>query len=340
MSEITSRFVRPELVPLREAWPREDIDFTPWLAENLAYLGEVGLGELELLKTEVPVPGVSRRLDILAEAPDGERIAIENQYREIDHDHLTRGLAYAVGLEARTLVVIAESHRDEFVAVADYLNRAAESLGDEGIAVVLLTVRVERVGEYFIPRFDVVSRPNEWRTAVKQSATGQEIDASKAKRELGRRQFWDEFLAEVRRQDLPIFQGWNYHQQPAIFAAAIPSSGVEWHVRVREHQAFVELKIDSGDGELNLVLFERLREHEAEFESVLGALEWDPKESVRLCSITMTPVENCGWRTPTEERAPEIARLVERVRLFYEALRGPLVEAWSSVQNERELSAT
>ena len=42
-------FVKPEQVALREVWQREDSDFTPWLAENLDYLDDLGLGELTLL---------------------------------------------------------------------------------------------------------------------------------------------------------------------------------------------------------------------------------------------------------------------------------------------------
>ena len=54
---------------------------------------------------------------------------IENQCGRADHDHLTRGLAYAVAPpRARGLVVIAEQHRDEFRAVAEYLNDLADIL--------------------------------------------------------------------------------------------------------------------------------------------------------------------------------------------------------------------
>ena len=43
------RFFRPEPISLREAWPREDQDFTPWLADNLPYLSDIGLEDLELV---------------------------------------------------------------------------------------------------------------------------------------------------------------------------------------------------------------------------------------------------------------------------------------------------
>lgn len=132
--------VRPSPAAVRDVWPGEARDFTPWLAENLDWLAEaLDWGSLTLVGTEVPVPDVARNLDILATAADGSRVAIENQYRRVDHDHLTRGLAYAVGHEANALVVIAEDHAREFVAIADYLNTAYEELGPKkGIAVFLV----------------------------------------------------------------------------------------------------------------------------------------------------------------------------------------------------------
>jgi hypothetical protein len=37
-----------------------------------------------------------RWIDIVAQGEDGSEFVIENQYGRGDHDHLTRGLAYAV----------------------------------------------------------------------------------------------------------------------------------------------------------------------------------------------------------------------------------------------------
>ncbi|HZN72900.1 MAG TPA: hypothetical protein VFC00_14620 [Micromonosporaceae bacterium] len=169
----TRRIVRPQRVPIREVWPTEATHFTPWLADNLDFLDELGLGRLDLLKVEAPIPGLWRCLDILAQTANGRRVAIENQYRAADHDHLTRGLAYAVGHDARALVVIAEQHHPEFIAVADYLNRCKEAFGDEkGIAVFLVTVSVEQIGNAYVPRFAVLSRPNTWREEVATSGAG------------------------------------------------------------------------------------------------------------------------------------------------------------------------
>jgi hypothetical protein len=165
---------------IREVWPGEALDFTPWLADNLDWIDVVGLGPLSLIGQEVSLPDTGRSLDLLAETSDGHKVAIENQYGRADHDHLTRGLAYAIGLGASALVVIAEDHRSEFVAIADYLNTAYEQMDEEdGVAIFLVTVTVERVADLFVPRFTVAAAPNAWRTRARATRreTVESIDA-------------------------------------------------------------------------------------------------------------------------------------------------------------------
>lgn len=175
MSELPpdALIVRPQPANIRDVWPYEDRNFTPWLAANLDWLEEaVNLGGLELVEVEARLPGYHRYLDIVARAADGTLVAIENQYRSIDHDHLTRGIAYALGHDCGALVIVAEGHGGEFVRIADYLNEAYEALGPgKGIAAFLVTVKVQKVGQHFVPRFECVARPNDWLVAVHQEAS-------------------------------------------------------------------------------------------------------------------------------------------------------------------------
>lgn len=162
---------RLEFATPRQAWGGEASRFTPLLGhdEMLQYLGDAtGIGPLSVVEVEFATAG-NRSLDILAETPDGRRVAIENQYGEGDHDHLTRGLAYAVATDAAALVVIAENHRDEFVSVADYLNEVGGQVS-HGIRVWLVQVRaVRRVGDaVWSPEFVVQAEPNEWEAAVRK----------------------------------------------------------------------------------------------------------------------------------------------------------------------------
>ena len=56
---------KPERVPVRDIWPDEARDFTPWLAENLDLLSATVGINLELVQEETALPR-SGRVDILA----------------------------------------------------------------------------------------------------------------------------------------------------------------------------------------------------------------------------------------------------------------------------------
>lgn len=73
-----------QIKDLREIWPNEAKDFTPWLAkeENLSLLGEAIGVEMELTEKESSVGDFN--VDILATEQDtGRKIIIENQLEEI-----------------------------------------------------------------------------------------------------------------------------------------------------------------------------------------------------------------------------------------------------------------
>lgn len=155
---------------LSEAWQGEATDFTPLLADQLDNLGDaLGIDLAAVGKSEVLTNG-GRRIDIVAQGDDGSEFVIENQYGRADHDHLTRGLAYAVARHARGLVVVAEEHRDEFKAVAQYLNDLAELDRERGISVWLVEAKAVRIGESpWAPLFTAVIEPNAFTATVEQA---------------------------------------------------------------------------------------------------------------------------------------------------------------------------
>ncbi len=152
---------------LTEAWKGEASDFTPLLAEQLDSLGTViGVDLAGIGTSEVPTAG-GRRIDIVAQGADGSEFVVENQYGRADHDHLTRGLAYAVARHARGLIVVAEEHRDEFRAVAQYLNELAEMDRERGIFIWLVEVQAVRIdGSPWAPLFTAVVQPNQFTATV------------------------------------------------------------------------------------------------------------------------------------------------------------------------------
>jgi hypothetical protein len=162
-----------EQVSLRDAWPTEDGNFTPWLAqaEALALLGDALRLELELEAVEHWVG--SFRADILARAVDGEeehRVIIENQFGKTDHGHLGQILTYLAGIEgAKTVVWIAESIQSDHRAAIDWLNTNTT----EEFSFFAIELELSRIGNSPpAPRFNIIASPNDWtrttRTAARQ----------------------------------------------------------------------------------------------------------------------------------------------------------------------------
>jgi hypothetical protein len=172
---------------LSEAWKGEAADFTPLLAEQLDAIGaEIGVDLASVGESEVHSAG-GRRIDIVAQGEDGSEFVIENQYGRADHDHLTRGLAYAVARRARGLVVVAEEHRDEFRAVATYLNDLAELDPERGIAVWLVEARAVRIEDSpWAPLFSAVVEPNSFTATVEHAKQSESPLASID-------DFWEQF---------------------------------------------------------------------------------------------------------------------------------------------------
>ena len=151
-------------VDLREIWTSEPGHFTPWLAreENLTVLGETLDLELELEAQEKAVGPF--RADILCrDIGSSTLVLIENQLERTDHGHLGQLLTYASGLEAATIVWIAGRFNEEHRATLDWLNTITE----ERFRFFGLEVELWRIGKSSAaPKFNVVSKPNDWSRSV------------------------------------------------------------------------------------------------------------------------------------------------------------------------------
>ena len=312
-----------KLINIREVWPGEAKDFTPWLADNLEALSEhLGIGELELDSTEVNVSG-GRKLDILAKDADGRNWAIENQYGEADHDHLTRALSYAVGLECRAVIVVAESHRGEFIAVADEWNRYSEAYGSDGIRLFLVAIEARRIGDSAPGfRFRLVAGPNEWKSAT---ATGQRTSSEAGR--IGakeRNDFWAG-LEKVMREKGDL--SWLTSSRRVHSYITVVSRGpFYFQFAVRMNSCRVALFIDSFNREKNDELFDALARHRESIHHALDAnLVWENNPKVRSYRIYRFPEGACGYRSPAHERQAGYEVLADAMYRFHETLM-PYVE--------------
>ena len=146
-----------EDVPLREVWPDEARDFTPWLAEQPDHLGKALQMDLELEGNEVPVGPFSADV-VLRDANTGH-LVVENLLETTDHDHLGKLITYAAGLEAHWAVLVAKAFRPEHRSALNWLN----SLSGEGSGFFGIEVHAVRMGDSpAAVQLDVVVEPDDF----------------------------------------------------------------------------------------------------------------------------------------------------------------------------------
>ena len=159
---------RLERLDPRTYWEREDTEFTPWLAqeENMRFLGEAIGIDLEVEAQERNVGPF--RADILCkDTATGDWVLIENQLERTNHGHLGQLLTYAAGLQAVTIVWIAQRFTEEHRAALDWLN----AITDERFNFFGLEIELWRIGESAIaPKFNIISQPNNWSRTIAEEA--------------------------------------------------------------------------------------------------------------------------------------------------------------------------
>ena len=151
-----------QTVAIREVWPTENADFTPWLQLNIGELDKVlGLG---LSDPQREVGAGAFRIDLVAETDFGD-VIIENQFGKSDHRHLGQLATYLSYRDVQRAIWIVEEARAEHV-------KAVEALNARGVGQIwMVTVRPVRIGDSpAAPVFTVVAEPPE--DAIPPGTTG------------------------------------------------------------------------------------------------------------------------------------------------------------------------
>ena len=162
-------------VPIRDEFKNEEYDFTPWLKNNLHYIGE----KLQLSftdETDIEVPVGKYSCDVLAHTSNGKTVVIENQFGHADHDHLGKILTYAAGLEADIIIWIAEDFFPEHVTALNWLNSISTENTPSFFAIKIGLIQI---GDSK-PALDIetIVIPDQWARQVKSAR----ITASKGLR--------------------------------------------------------------------------------------------------------------------------------------------------------------
>lgn len=309
---------RLERVPLRDVWTSEAGDFTPWLAleDNLALLGDtIGL-ELELEAQEKDVGPF--RADLLCKDTATDTwVLVENQLERTDHTHLGQLMTYAAGLNAVTIVWIAERFTEEHRAAMDWLNE----ITDERINFFGLEVELWRIGtSAMAPKFNLVSQPNDWTKTVSTARRGIERQGL-TDTKLLQRDYWAALSALIRSRSSVVKPQKPLPQHWTNVAAGRSYFHFAAFVNTQKDRIGVELVMTGPDAKPHFYL---LRQQKEQIEPEVGAsLEWlelpNRKESrvvLRLEDVDPTRTED--WPSQHQWLAEQLERyhrvFVPRVR--------------------------
>ena len=257
-------------VDLRDIWASEPQDFTPWLAreENLAVLAETLDLDLELEAKEKPVGPF--RADLLCKDTNSNAwVLIENQLERTDHGHLGQLLTYASGLEAVTIVWIASRFTEEHRSTFDWLNR----ITDKDFNFFGLEVELWRIGTSVpAPKFNIVSKPNDWSRSVSQAARA--IDEGELSATRGMQlAYWTAFRAVLDKSAGPVSSN---RKPPTRSAIHYPIGRTGFRLGAgmtrQQRQIWAELYLSKQNAK---AFFHLLQEQKEEIEAELGdTLDW------------------------------------------------------------------
>jgi hypothetical protein len=256
-------------VGLRECWPDEARDLTPWLAsdDGIALLGQTLGLSLVCEGTEVAAGPFSA--DILARDLSSDAlVVIENQLEKTDHDHFGKVLTYAAVLNASTVIWIAKKFTEEHRKAVEWLN---ELVSEDELVLYGIELQVWKIGDSTpAPRLEVVCGPNQ---AVHEANRVREAANASPTRQL-QLEFWSAVRSQLEQTD--EFSSLRQPGPRNYFDIALGRSNVVLALNVNTWDKLVHIQIYMGHRVAGRLL-EGLQAERETIESELGqALEWNP----------------------------------------------------------------
>ncbi len=284
-----------EKISLRDCWDNEASDFTPWLAseENIALLADaLGMNELEVRGQEEHVGPF--RADILCVDPGTDKfVLIENQLEKTDHNHLGQILTYAAGLDAVTIIWIAERFTEEHRAAIDWLNRITDKeFNFFGVEITLL-----KIGDSLAaPMFNVIAKPNGWSKDVRSSqSSGEGLSEGK----VFNYEYWSAFVDYMNNNPSKIFRtrSASYDHWMSI-AMGIGSVHISLLLNKREQKATIQLYM-WDDAEKKI--FDGLEKYKDEADVKIGTtLTWRRLDGKKASTVDI--YKKCNLSDPIEQQ--------------------------------------
>ena len=290
---------------MRTIWNNEERDFSLWLAQEkgLAKLSEVIGVDIVLIERESRVGGFSA--DLYAEVEGSEdKVIIENQLEDTNHDHLGKIITYASGKDAKYVIWIVKRARPEHRQAIEWLNAHT----DEGVNFFLLEIELWRIGDSLpAPKFNVVALPNDWVREERRSTS--EI-TERGKMCLD---YWEAFNKYVSQHPEFMRQFKLRRSHPHHwYDLSIGIGGVIISLNAQFNKGTIDAGLYIRD---NKEFFERLKSHSEEIQEILGEeAEWrEARKDSRIMIVKSLDVSTPANREKAFEFYMQVAPLFKKI---------------------------
>ena len=306
-----------ERVPVREVWPNEALNFTPWLEENLSLLSEAIGMELELVQMEATLPG-GTRVDILAkQVESGAKVVIENQLDVSDDDHCARLLGYAAHSDSSILIWVAGEFKDWHCRIVDWLN-------EKGVEIYGVEVSAWRIGDSYAPALNLV--------AGRTISEPQEMSGDRQPGQVYR-DFFQPLIDDWRNKGLTdrlTALASNDHWFESGYEYITYHAGF-WGGN-RDPRLDLYLWIATEDKDRNKEIFDALLRYREEIESELAGVWWSRRDNQRMSAIYTSIISSIN---EPEERLAEVREwAIDTLPKFKAAIQPRLVKVISELGND------
>lgn len=296
---------------IREIWPNEEKELSPWIADNIDSLNDVLNLQIEIEGREEHVHNF--RLDLIGTDNTSQMpVVIENQFGPSDHGHLGKLITYSAAKEAGIMIWIANkiqfAHRDAL----EWLNK----ISPQEMTFYGIELEVLRIDDSLpAPNFRVVAGPPPSKTKPQSN------EISPRYRQY--QEFFEKLRETVLQKAPNITRAKAFPQSYWSFTAGRSGFLVAAAFTI-DAKFRIEIYIDTGNKDNNDYAFSELKENSFLIHETIGReLIWDPLPDNRACRIYLARE---GTIDDNQQKLTEIIKWATPLIIEFREIFGPLVK--------------
>ncbi len=257
-------------VSLNQAWPKIDLNFTPWLEKNLKVLERV----LEITLNPVD----KRQGTILARDDNSNRILIETSYGKSNDNTLGQILTFVVKHDIKKVIWLCEEPLEEHIKTFNGLNDKRTHDAE----YYLININAYLINDIPEVKFNVLCQPTSREPEIIEIPEKDDLKSFKEEIkleetiELKRARFWQSLINDLLER-FPEHS--SLHPEKGSWALVESSKeGLYFGYRIKERYSSVELLFEHANRLVNNDRFKQLKAKKDQIFLDSGDFEWDYDE--------------------------------------------------------------